>query len=30
LLRDLLEIRGKINGTTATQAYNMSGLGSQT
>ncbi|HYR04494.1 MAG TPA: homoserine dehydrogenase [Nitrososphaerales archaeon] len=31
LLRDLLEIRGKINGTTAaTQAYNMSGLGGQT
>src|SRR6266550_4609611 len=31
LLRDLLEIRGKINGTTAAvQAYNMSGLGGQT
>jgi homoserine dehydrogenase len=30
LLRDLLEIRGKINGTTAPQAYNMSGLGGQT
>jgi homoserine dehydrogenase len=31
LLRDLLEIRGKINGTTsAVQAYNMSGLGGQT
>ena len=31
LLRDLLEIRGKINGTTAAlQAYSMSGLGGQT
>jgi homoserine dehydrogenase len=30
LLRDLLEIRGKINGmTAAVQAYNMSGLGGQ-